>query len=128
MTHTFTQLRTHSLTNPERRVGMYEEYAKPGTVFTKEVLEGYQPPLYTDRIKEMRGEAGLTENYVLQGYSDGQWVTLKSIILLPGEEPEPDFGACAECGTALEESEFALGNLCRQCLDAELEAREAATW
>lgn len=129
MTDTFTRWRTHSLTRPDYGTGMVEGMPAPaGTVFTKLSLQDFQPPLYAERIKEVRGEDGLSENYVLQGYFQGKWVTIKSISLLPGEEPELDFGECAGCGFELEEGEFARGTLCDSCLEQELEAREAATW
>lgn len=129
MTDTFTQWRTLSLTRPDYGTGMIEGFPAPaGTVFTKKSLQDFQPSIYAERIKEVRGDNGLHEDYVLQGYSHGEWVTVKPIVLLPGEEPELDFGACADCGAELEESEFALGTICAHCLEREHEAREAATW
>lgn len=129
MTDTFTQWRTHSLTRPEYGAGMIEGLPAPaGTVFTKMSLQNFQPSIYAERIRDVRGDDGLNEAYVLQGYSQGEWVTIKPIVLLFGEEPELDFGECADCGTELEEGDFALGTLCDSCRERELEAREAATW
>jgi hypothetical protein len=128
MSDAYTKWRVHSLTNPDKHGGLHEGYAAPGTIFTDMTLQDFEPPLYAGRIEEVRGTAGLEEDYVLQGYCDGEWMTIKSIDLLPGEEPELEFGDCAECGIELEEAEFALGKLCRDCLDAVHEAREAATW
>lgn len=129
MSATFTQWRTRSLTRPDYGTGMMEGLPAPaGTAFTTKSLQDFQPQLYANHIEEVRGAGGLTEDYVLQGYHQGEWTTIKPIVLLPGEEPEPDFGECADCGTNLEEGEFALGNRCRHCLDVEHERREAATW
>lgn len=38
---------------------------------------------------------------------------------------EIDFGECAECGQDLEESEFAIGNVCDGCMPAFMENFDA---
>ena len=62
-------------------------------------------------------------------------IPLKSDFIEPDESSEIDFGKCTECGSALEGSEFAIGNICDGCRPAfieiwkarqEAEAEEAA--
>jgi hypothetical protein len=119
MSEQFTQYRTSSLTHPDNRVAMREGYAgiSEGS-FSREELEGLVVPLYEDDfLMKLRGEGRRQEQFVLQGHVNGEWVTIKEVSLLSGEGPEPDYGNCQDCGRELEESEFALGVICKCCLE-----------
>jgi hypothetical protein len=102
---------------------MIERYAT-GTVryFSREQLEALTAEelgFYVDDfLMQLRGDSRHNEEFVLQGgLNHNDWVDIKSIKPLPGEGPEPDYGNCITCDNPLEESEFALGHLCRSCLD-----------
>ena len=127
----FTESRTHSLTRPDNPVGMHVGF--PQLVgkrhFTRQDLENKIIELYEDDfLIKLRGERSAQEEYVLQGLTDGKWVTIKQFRLLPGQPPEPHYGHCPDCGKELEESEFAIGIICSGCVEKVEAARVAATW
>lgn len=76
----------------------------------------------------LRGEGRRHEQFVLQGYVDGEWITIKAVPLLSGEDHKPDYGNCMDCGHELEEAEFAIGEICCDCLKGVHVVREATTW
>ncbi len=52
-------------------------------------------------------------------------IPLKSDSIELDESSEIDFGKCTECGSGLEESEFAIGDICDGCRPAFMESWEA---
>jgi hypothetical protein len=127
----FNMCRIHSLTRPGLGVGMIERYAT-GVVryFTHEQLESLTAKdlgfYIDDFLMQQRGEERHDEQFVLQGgLNHRDWVDIKPINPLPGEGPEPDYGNCMQCGSALEEAEFAIGDICDGCRPAFMEEYEA---
>lgn len=131
MTEQFTEYRVHSLTNPDNQVGLVTGFAcmSRKAYFTREELSVLEVALYEDDFGlKCRGEQRHEEEFVLQGKFNNEWLTIKTVTLLPGEGPEPDYGNCQDCGFELEESEFAVGVICSSCLEKEHGKREASTW
>lgn len=134
MPNLYTQYRIHSQTRPSIGVGMKVVFATAGNPgFTREHLEAVDAEtlsFYMDSyLMVRRGEERYGEEFVLQATtverpSESNWDTIKRLTPLPGEDPhefDDDFGNCADCDRPLEESEFALGHLCRDCLDKKFE-------
>jgi hypothetical protein len=126
MSEQFTEYRVQSLSNPNNGVGLITGFACMSNkkYFTRQELEMHEVSIYEDDFPEDRRQ----EELVLQAKSDGEWLTIKEVSLLPGERPEPDYGNCRDCDIKLEESEFAAGVICSSCLKKVHEEREASTW
>jgi len=131
MSEQFTEYRTHSLTHPIKGVGMLHGFAAMSKRkhFSRQELEAHAVEIYEDDfLVKSRGESRHQEKFVLQGLCNGEWLTIKEVLLLPGEGPEPDYGNCQDCGDELQESDFAVGVICNHCLEEVYDEREAATW
>lgn len=123
MNQLFNMYRIHSITRPDLGVGLLECYAT-GSVryFTREQLESFDAKalgFYIDEfLMRSRGEERHQEEFVLQGgLNHGDWIDIKPIKPLPGDNTEePDFGNCISCDTPLEEAEYAISDTCDSCL------------
>jgi hypothetical protein len=123
LTQSFATYRTQSVARPNVTAGMLEGYAVMSgkSHFTRAELEARTAEtmgFYADRLfLQMRGEEARSEKFVLQGLQDGgDWIDIKPIAPIEGENPnEPDFGNCMRCGSPLEESEYAIGDVCDGC-------------
>ena len=86
----FTKYRVRSLTNPKNHHCLTEGFAgEIKKYFTLNELLKLDCSLYDEKfLKQTRGENYHQEDMVLQGYSDGEWVTIKKVSLLrPKIEP-----------------------------------------
>ena len=132
MTQLFGQYRIVSKTRPNLGVGMRHGFAGAGrSGFTREQLVELSAAALgfymDDFLMQKRGDERHQEEFVLQGgINDREWVDIKPIIPIAGEDlREPDFGKCMRCNAPLEESEFAIGDVCDGCREAFMEEWEA---
>jgi len=123
----FRTWRIHSTTRPGISTGLLTGFGQY-TSSTLEALTSEQLGFYADeQLLKYRGEEVHDEQFLLQGGNSfgGPWVDIKPIMPAPGENPqEPHFGDCMRCSEPLEESEYAIGDVCSGCTPAHLEEHE----